>query len=264
MDVTRFFTVDFDEPDGIVTITLDRADDKYNTFGMAFMLALQDILMHYQQNPTIRAMVLTAAGTKVFSTGADIVGQFTDLDSMAARDFSYLGHKVFLMLEDAPYITLTAINGFALGGGLEIALACNFRVASKRARLGLPEINLGVMPGWGGTQRLQRVIGQSRALQMILSGEPVSADTALEWGLVSAVFPPEDLLEGAKKFLRQFTAKSGDAVRVAKRTVVNGAKVPLEDALKLESEAFGLLWSGPDREEGVKAFLEKRKPKFTT
>jgi len=257
MDVTRFFTVDFDEPDGIVTITLDRQDDKYNTFGMAFALALQDVLTHYQQNPTIRAMVLTA-------TGADIVGQFTDLDSMAARDFSYLGHKVFAMLEDAPYITLAAINGFALGGGLEIALACNFRVASKRARLGLPEINLGVLPGWGGTQRLQRIVGQSRALQMILSGDPISAGTALEWGLVSAVFPPEELVEGAKKFLRQFTSKSGDAVRVAKRTVVNGAKMHLEDALKLESEGFGLLWSGPDREEGVKAFLEKRKPKFTT
>jgi enoyl-CoA hydratase len=264
MDVTRFFTVDFDEPDGIVTITLDRQDDKYNTFGMAFALALQDVLTHYQQNPTIRAMVLTATGTKVFSTGADIVGQFTDLDSMAARDFSYLGHKVFAMLEDAPYITLAAINGFALGGGLEIALACNFRVASKRARLGLPEINLGVLPGWGGTQRLQRIVGQSRALQMILSGDPISAGTALEWGLVSAVFPPEELVEGAKKFLRQFTSKSGDAVRVAKRTVVNGAKMHLEDALKLESEGFGLLWSGPDREEGVKAFLEKRKPKFTT
>jgi enoyl-CoA hydratase/carnithine racemase len=171
---------------------------------------------------------------------------------------------VFSMLETAPYITLAAINGLALGGGLEIALACNFRVASSKARLGLPEINLGVMPGWGGTQRLQRIIGQGRALQMILSGDPITSKTALEWGLVSAVFEPEGLMEGARKFLASFARKSGDALRVTKRAIIQGGKLPLEQALVYESEAFGALWSSPDREEGVRAYLEKRKPNFTT
>ena len=264
MNVSKFFKVDFDEQAHQLTITIDKEDDKYNSFGPALVMALAELLEHYEQNREIRALILTAAGQKVFSTGADITGQFPHLDSSAARDFSALGQRVFTMLEDAPYITLAAINGFALGGGLEISLACNFRVASTKARLGLPEINLGVMPGWGGTQRLQRIIGQERALRMILSGEPLSAKTALEWGLVSGVFEPDKLMDGARKFLSAFEGKSGDALRIAKRTVIQGGRIPLLDALRLESETFGLLWNSPDREEGVKAFLEKRKPKFTT
>ena len=264
MNVSRFFNVDFDEQTRQLTITIDKEDDKYNSFDPALVMALEELLEHYEQNREIRALILTASGQKVFSTGADVTGQFPHLDSSAARDFSAFGQRVFTMLEEAPYITLAAINGFALGGGLEIALACNFRVASTKARLGLPEINLGVMPGWGGTQRLQRLIGQERALKMILSGEPINAKTALEWGLISGVFEPDELMAGTRKFLAAFDGKSGDALRIAKRTVIQGGRMQLLDALRLESETFGLLWNSPDREEGVKALLEKRKPKFTT
>jgi enoyl-CoA hydratase len=226
------------------------------------VMTLADLLEHYEQNREIRALILTALGEKVFSIGADVKGQFPYLDTFAARDLSSLGHRVFTMLEEAPYITLAAINGHALGGGLEIALACNFRVASTKARLGLPEINLGLMPGWGGTQRLQRIVGQSRAMQMIFSGEPIAAKTAQEWGLVSEIFEPADLMDGARKFLSNFTGKSGDALRIAKRAIVQGSKLDIEKALTYESDSFGLLWSSPDREEGVRAFMEKRKPKY--
>lgn len=264
MDINRFFNIEFNDESRVLTVTINKDDDKYNSFSPQLVMTFADLLEHYEQNNEIRALILTASGDRVFSTGADIKGQFPFLDTFAARDLSSLGHRVFSMLEDAHYITLAAINGLALGGGLEIALACNFRVASTKARLGLPEINLGLMPGWGGTQRLQRVIGQSRALQMVLSGDPIPAKTALEWGLVSAVFEPEELLPGANKLLAAFAGKSGDALRIAKRAVVQGAKLPLPEALNFESESFGLLWSSPDRAEGVKAFMEKRKPNFTS
>jgi len=265
LDYTEFFRVEFDKKTQIVLLTIAKPDDKYNLFGASFIRALKDLLEHYELNREIKGLILTAEGDRVFSTGADIVGVFGDLDSFSARDFSKYGQEVFTMLENAPYVTLAAINGFALGGGLEICLACDFRIASRRARLGLPEINLGIIPGWGGTQRLPRIIGLERALYLILSGEPITAEKALEWGLVSLVVEPENLVAEAKKFLAKLVAdKSGNAIRVAKRSVVQGINGSLAEGLNLENELFGLIWSSPDREEGVKAFLEKRKPRFIT
>lgn len=264
MDYSNFFRVEFDKKTQVVLLTITKEKDKYKTFGVDFVLALRDLLEHYEMNREIKGLILTSEGDKVFSTGADISGVFPELDSFSARDFSHYGQRVFSMLENAPYITLAAINGFALGGGLEICLACDFRIASKRARLGLPEINLGLIPGWGGTQRLPRLIGLERALYMILSGETISAEKALEWGLVSSVVEPDQLIEEGKKFLAKLTEKSGNALRIAKRAIVQGIKGSLEDGLALENELFGLIWNSPDREEGIKAFLEKRKPRFTT
>ncbi len=166
------------------------------------------------------------------------------------------------MLEEAPFVTCAAINGFALGGGFELALACDFRTMSTRARVGLPEIDLGLMPGWGGTQRLPRIAGRDTALEMILSGSIKTANEALELGLVSRVFPPEELIDGTKKFLSMFAKKSRTAVAIAKRAILGGMKLGIDEGLNLEGELFGLLWTSPDREEGVKAFLVKRKPKF--
>ena len=262
MEFERFFSVEMDDAEGIVTLVIDKKEDKYNTFGPSFVANLKVLLEHYYENPAIRALILTAQGTKVFSTGADITGQFPYLDAHGARHFSQIGQNVFQMLERAPFVTCAAINGFALGGGLEIALACDFRTSSSRARIGLPEINLGLMPGWGGTQRLPRIVGKSKALEMILSGEPISAKEAFDLGIISAVFEPDELVEGTKKFLTQFTKKSKTAVAIAKRAVALGTRLSIDDGLDLESELFGLLWSSPDREEGVKAFIEKRKPKF--
>ncbi len=264
MDYTNFFSTEFDKTSHIVTVKIAKSGDKYNTFGIDFVLALKDLLSHYELNREVKGLILTADGDKVFSTGADISGVFPELDSFSARDFSNYGQQVFQMLERAPYITLASVNGFALGGGLEICLACDFRIASRKARLGLPEINLGLMPGWGGTQRLPRLIGIERALYMILSGEAITAERALEWGLVSMVVEPEKLLDESKKFLAKLTEKSGNAMRIAKRAVVNGSTGTLSQGLALENELFGLIWNSPDREEGVRAFLERRKPRFTT
>jgi len=264
MDYSRFLTVDFDQESRTVVITIDVEKDKHNSFGPDFVMALKELLSYYEMNREVKALILTAAGDRVFSTGADIRGHFPQLDPISAREFSHYGQQVFSLLAHAPYITLAAINGLALGGGLEICLACDFRIASKRARLGLPEINLGLMPGWGGTQRLPRLIGYERAAQMILSGEPIRAEKALEWGLVSSVVEPDELVDAARRFLAPLVEKSGDALRVAKRAMVSGMEGTLSAGLVLENELFGLLWSSPDREEGVKAFLEKRKPKFTS
>ncbi|MEP0815014.1 MAG: enoyl-CoA hydratase/isomerase family protein [bacterium] len=261
LEFERFFKVRMDSDCGILTLTIDKEGDKYNTFGPDLVGCLKALLESYYENETIRALILTGSG-KVFSTGADIRGQFPSLDPHGARHFSYIGQRVFQMFEAAPFITCAAINGFALGGGLEIAMACDFRTASTRARLGLPEINLGVMPGWGGTQRLPRLVGRQKALEMILSGEPVTPQEAKELGLVCRVFEPEELLPGTMKFLAQFTKKSRTAIAVAKRAVVRGLTLSIDDGLDLESELFGLLWASPDREEGVRAFMENRKPEF--
>ncbi len=264
MDYSNFFRVEYDKKYQIVLLTICKVGDKHKTFGVDFVFALKDLLSHYELNREVKGLILTSEGDKVFSTGADISGVFPDLDSFSARDFSHYGQQVFQMLARAPYITLAAINGFALGGGLEICLACDFRIASKKARLGLPEINLGLMPGWGGTQRLPRLIGLEKALYMILTGETITAEKALEWGLISMVTEPNELVNESKKFLARLTEKSGKALRIAKRAIIQGLMGSLDEGLALENELFGLLWNSPDREEGVKAYLEKRKPRFTT
>src|SRR3990172_7891920 len=162
----NFFRSDFDEAGGVMTLVIARKDDKYNTFSNDFVLALKGALDDCIVDERVRALILTADGTKVFSTGADITGQFPYLDSAGARRFSAEGRRVFQMLRIAPFVTCAAVNGFALGGGMEIAMSCDFRTASTRARMGLPEINLGVMPGWGGTQLLPRIVGAAKALGM--------------------------------------------------------------------------------------------------
>lgn len=261
-EIEKYFKVDFDERLGVVTLLIDKEGDKYNTFCPDFVLTLRDMLERYIANDLVRALIISAEGTKVFSAGADITGQFPYLDSVGAQRFSSIGQNVFKMLEHAPFITCAAVNGFALGGGFELALACDFRTASTRARMALPEINLGLLPGWGGTQRLPRIVGKAKALEMIISGEPVTAHEALAFGVVSAVFEPNELLSGTVKFLSKFLEKSRTSIELIKRAIHNGMRLTLDDGLNLESELFGLVWSGPDRIEGVNAYLEKRKPDF--
>ncbi len=261
-EIEKYFKVDFDESLGVVTLLIDKEGDKYNTFCPDFVLTLRDMLDDYIANNLVRALIISAEGTKVFSAGADITGQFPYLDSIGAQRFSSIGQRVFKMLEQAPFITCAAVNGSALGGGFELALACDFRTASTRARLALPEINLGLLPGWGGTQRLPRIVGKSKAFEIVMSGEPITAQEALTLGVVSAVFEPNELLSGTVKYLTKFLDKSRTSIELIKRSIHTGMRLSLDDGLNLESELFGLVWSGADRIEGVSAYLEKRKPDF--
>jgi len=248
---------------GILTIILDRKDNEKNQINSALVAELEGVLRPELASPRAKGVVLMSAREKVFSTGADVEGQLAKLSSLEVERFSRHGKEVFALLSSVPYPTVAAISGFALGGGLELALCCDFRIATKGARLGLPEINLGLIPGWGGTQRLPRLIGKPRAMRLILSGELINAAQALEWGLVDELVERyADLPAAAEKVLVRYQGKSRRALALAKRAVNEGGELSFAEGLELESEMFGLAWNSPDRAEGIAALLEKRRPRW--
>lgn len=265
MELEQYMKVEFNQPDGIVTITIDRQgeskSDKYNNFNRGFMDNLRLLLEEYQDNESVRAVVITGRGN-VFSTGADIEGEFLTMNHCDAYILANRGQKTIQLLETSPFITLAAINGFALGGGMELTLACDFCFASKNARFGLPEINLGIHPGWGGTQRLPRAIGMQRAKELILTGEPINAQEAYQLGIVREVVEPEDLLPASYKFLKRFSGKSRRAIGLAKVSMNKTLQVGLNDGLASESELFSIQWASDARIEGIEAFKARRKPDF--
>ena len=238
----------------VAVVTIDRPD-ALNALDVPTLTELRDRLAELAQDDTVRALVLTGAGEKAFVAGADIK-YMSGLDSDGARAWGALGHEAGLLLETMAKPTIAAINGFALGGGCELALACDLRYASSRAKLGQPEINLGIVPGWGGTQRLARVCGIGVAKDLIFSGRTVDADEALRIGLVNAVADP--VLDRALETANALAAKSPVALALAKR-LVNLAPA----ALDAEADAFGELFSSDDAKEGLTAFVEKREPRFT-
>ncbi len=245
----------------VLTITLDRRDNEKNQINSPLIEELQQVLIGELVRPQYRGLILRSSREKVFSTGADIEGQLAGIGPVEAARFSHHGREVFGLFSRLPYLTVAAVSGFALGGGVEICLCCDFRIAAKNARMGLPEINLGLLPGWGGTQRLPRLIGRPRALRMILSGDPINAATALEWGLVDEVVESyAELPAAAAKLLGRYAGKSARAVAAVKRAIYEGAELPLDAALNHESEIFGLAWSTDDRAEGIQALIEKRRP----
>ena len=263
MSADQYLTAEYDQQTRLLTLTLDRQDATKNQLDSGMILALREVLYPERIKPRARGLILRSAKEKVFSTGADIEGELKDLNSVEAMLFSSAGDEVFSLLTRLSCPTVALLSGFTLGGGLELALCCDFRIATKSVRIGLPEINLGVLPGWGGTQRLPRLIGTSRALRMVLSGDPVNAATALEYGLVDELVEGfDELTPAAERMLRKFTGKSRSAIALARRAVLDGAQLPLSDALALESEIFGLAWGTDDRVEGIDAFIEKRKPRW--
>jgi len=208
-----------------------------------------------------RALILTGAGDKAFVAGADIA-EMAPMTPWSAREFSELGHVLTALLEDIPCATIAAVNGYALGGGLELAVACDMIYASENAKLGLPEVTLGVTPGFGGTQRLVRLVGKLRAKEIIFTGEMVDAQTAARIGLVNSVVPQQELLDHCKKVAEKIAQRGPLAIGRAKRLVERGYDMPLRAANRQEAETFALLFDTQDRAEGMKAFLEKRPARF--
>jgi enoyl-CoA hydratase len=208
-----------------------------------------------------RALLLTGAGDKAFVAGADIAGMAA-MSAAEARRFAERGHAVLDRLERLPVPTVAVVNGYALGGGCELALACDLVYASERARFGQPEVNLGIVPGFGGTQRLPRRVGAMRALELVLTGDACDAARARELGLVLEVLPPDRLLPYARQQAKKILARGPLAVAQAKRLVHAGAGMPLSAANELERQGFSALFASEDAREGMRAFLEKRPPRF--
>ncbi len=226
------------------------------------MTALRDQLGELRRDVDTRVVVLTGAGDRAFIAGADIA-YMSGLDVDEAKAWGDLGHEVARLLETMPQPTIAAINGFALGGGCELALACDLRYASSRAGLGQPEINLGIIPGWGGTQRLARATTLGFAKELILTGRTVDADEALERGLVNAVTEPEALLARVLEVALQLAAKSPLALEAAKQAVNRALGGDHAENLAREADRFGELFASEDAKEGLTAFTEKREPRFT-
>lgn len=213
-----------------------------------------------ESDSALRAFVLTGEG-KAFVAGADIAKMKT-YNEQEGRDFSELGQKVFRKLELSPLISLAAMNGFSLGGGLELALACDIRYASANAKLGLPEVSLGLLPGFGGSQRLPRLIGVGRASELIFSGEMILADEAFRLGIINKVTPPEELIIESEKLIQTILTRGPNAIRAAKMAIRQGIETNLDRGLEWEKQLFGGRFSDLETKEGLSAFLEKRKPNF--
>jgi enoyl-CoA hydratase len=245
---------------GVALITINRPQ-KLNALSAAVIGELGEAFDRVAQDKAIRAVILTGAGEKAFIAGADI-NELAAFSPYEARDFALRGHAIFRRLETCGKPCVAAVNGFALGGGLELAMACTVRFASENAKLGQPEVKLGIIPGYGGTQRLPRLVGRGRALELLLDGEPVTATDAFRIGLVNAVVPQAELLPYCRSWLSKVLANGPLAIRLAAEAVDAGLNGGLEEGLRFEAAAFGVVAATEDRIEGTRAFLEKRPPAF--
>ena len=247
--------------DGIATVTVNRPE-KLNALDRETMAELETAFAYIQNEPTVRGLLLTGAGERAFVAGADI-RELADMDAISAARLSATGQSTFRRLEMMRKPSVAAINGFALGAGLELAMACTLRVAVPEAKLGLPELKLGLIPGYGGTQRLARLIGRGKALELMLTSDRIDAQEGWRIGLVNRLAGPESLLQVARDLLSAILANAPQAVALVLEAVDVGISSGQEEGLRFESAAFGLAASTEDRREGTKAFIERRAPVFT-
>jgi enoyl-CoA hydratase len=250
--------IDVQREAGVALVTIDR-QEALNALDVATLTELRDNLRELAADDSARAVILTGAGEKAFVAGADIK-YMSGLDVEGAKEWGALGHEAGRLLETMPKPTIAAINGFALGGGCELALACDVRYASTRARLGQPEVNLGIIPGWGGTQRLARVCGLGIAKELIFTGRTLDAEEALRIGLVNGVHDP--VLDKAREVATLLAAKSPIALRLMKELANRALGGDHSENLEAEGQTFGEIFSSQDAREGMTAFVEKREPKF--
>jgi enoyl-CoA hydratase len=244
----------------IAIVTLHRPD-KLNALDATLLGELDEVLARLATDTAIRCAVLTGSGEKAFAAGADIAAM-SEMTPAQAKAFSQVGHRVCARIEAAPFPVIGAVNGFALGGGCEIALSCDFLHASEKARFGQPEVNLGVIPGFGGTQRLARRVGLARARELCFTGDMIGADEALRLGLVNAVHPHAELVPKVLDVARKIAQKGPLAIAACKRVLLDGADVPLPKACEMETDAFAALFASADQREGMAAFMAKRPAKF--
>ena len=247
--------------DGIAFLTINRPD-KLNALSDTVVRELHEAVLAIGADPAVRGVILTGAGPKAFVAGADI-GDLARQGVLDGRRRALAGQRMLEAIEQLGKPVLAAVNGFALGGGCELAMACHIRIASESARFGQPEVALGITPGYGGTQRLPRIVGKGNALYILLTGEHVGAADALRMGLVSKVVPADQLQAEAEKLMKTIVAKGPLAVALTIEAVNRGLETTLEEGLRIEADAFGLVASSADMKEGLTAFLEKRPARFT-
>ncbi len=251
----------YEVADGVATITINRPA-KYNALNQTVREALSDFFKKAEEDDSVRVIVLTGAGEKAFAAGADITG-FPGIDSKEVRPAVKQGQDLSVYMESIGKPVIAAVNGFALGGGCELAMACDIRYASANARFGQPEILLGIIPGYGGTVRLPRLVGLGNAKELVFTGDQIKADEALRIGLVNKVFDSiEALHEGVKELAAKLIEKPGVAIKLAKQSLNNSWQQSLHDNLAFELDVFCQTFDTEDKEEGVAAFLEKRKAEF--
>lgn len=246
--------------DNIATVTLSRPK-ALNALNVETLDELVAVFEDIADDPEIGGVIVTGEGEKAFVAGADI-SEMAEMDVREAHDFSALGQETLNMIESIGKPVIAVVNGYALGGGLEVAMACDIILASEKARFGQPEVKLGVIPGFGGTQRLVRRVGAHLAKEIIFSGQQFDAQRALAIGLVNAVHPPEQLMDAAVKMMKAIMANGPVAIELAKSAINNGADLTLESGMIIERDAFAQCFATDDQQEGMKAFIEKRDPKF--
>ena len=246
--------------EAVVTVTLNRPE-KLNALNEQLLRELLASIVDLDRDASVRVAILTGAGEKAFAAGADIAAMAA-MSPTQAKAFADLGHSIGVAMEQAHFPIVGAINGFALGGGCELALACDFLYASDKAKFAQPEVNLAVIPGFGGTQRLARRVGIGRARELCYTGDIIPAEEALRIGLVNAVVPHADLLSKVRDVAKKIATKGPLAIAQCKRTILRGEGAALSTANELEAQAFSQLFGSADQREGMKAFLEKRPAKF--
>jgi len=256
----EFKYIIYEKSEGIATITMNRPE-ALNAFSAEVVSEILQAIEDVKVDESVRVVVLTGAGEKAFSAGADIKAM-KGMNALKARELSQMGERLCNALENLEKPVIAAINGYALGGGLEVAMACDIRIASENARMGQTEINIGLIPGWGGTQRLTRLIGATKAKELIFTGKMIDARTAEQLGLVNMVVPQDKFRETVRQFALELAQKAPVALKVAKALINKGAEISLDAAIALEREGFGVVASTEDLQEGVSAFIEKRKPVF--